>query len=143
MVPSPLSAPIPSPLGTGASTQLPQPSPPQPGGMSQQTGAATGLYRNNSPAPSLPQMLSSSVPSPVNPLQKQPPQQPAANLTAGGPASTGNATQVFTATTSNNQTFKMPSTTATSQQLMHQGSGTKTVKPLHSLKYKLHTRFSW
>ena len=137
MVPSPLSAPIPSPLGAGGSTQLPQPSPPQPGGMSQQTGAAGGLYRKvNSPVPSLPQMLSNSVPSPVNPIQKQ--QQPAG-------ASAGSATQGFATTTSNTQTFKMPSNTATSslpQQLMHQGPGTKTIQPLHYIKYNVYTRFT-
>lgn len=126
MAPSPLSAHAPSPLGAGGTTQPPQPSPPQPAGMSQQTGTSSGIYRKvNSPAPSLPQMLSNSVPSPVNPMQQQ--QQQPVSLSAGGPAGAGNATQGFTTTAANAQTFKMPSTTATSgltQQLMHQGSGT-------------------
>ncbi len=113
MVQSPLSARAASPKGAGNGSQLPQPSPPQPGGPGQQTGAAAGVYRKiNSPAQGVATAGGSMT---VN--------QQLSTVSGAGPAGSAGGNSVT-------QTFKMPSTTATSglsQQFLHQGSGTFTI----------------
>lgn len=131
MVPSPVSAPTSSPVGSGGATQQQrQSSPPDSLGLGQQKSAAAavaGVMRKvNSPA----QLLSNSATAPGNVMQQQQQQQSAVSYTAGGPVGSSAAKPGFSST-SMSPTFKMPSSTATSgltQHLLHPGSGTSRSK---------------